>query len=82
MATKIVAQNYHHIDNGGVLFSIEDRGDELGYFLVMSSNYYGYPSFMIELPLGNKDSYLDSKWLRETGDMFILASNKINNSSK
>lgn len=77
MTTKVLAKHYHHIDNGGVTFSIEDRGSESGAFLVIEIQYYGYPSLKTEIEMGGNFGFLGSQWLQQLGTMFILASEDV-----
>ena len=73
--TNIIAEHNHHIDNGGVSFIIEDRGSESGWFLIISTQYFG--AIKTELELGSNFGYLGPEWLQKIGLMFLSASEKL-----
>ena len=82
MRTTRIIDDYHHIDNGGVIVSIVDAGykendldkeDHQGIFLEIETSYFGYPGIKSSIRIDS----LGPEWLEKIGKMFFAASNKI-----
>ncbi len=72
---KVIKEHYHHVDNGGVTFSVIDKGIKHGGLVLrMETQYYGYPSLMSELRIENE---LGAEFLEKIGLMLIAASSSI-----
>lgn len=71
---KTIKEHSQHIDNGGVILSIVDKGyKDGGITLIMEAQYFGYPCVKSEICIGT----LGSEWLEKVGLMFIAASEEI-----
>jgi|SRR5208282_5724137 len=71
--------HYHHIDNGGPMIAIVDRGLGKGIFLEMTTSYHGYPSISVDMQLDAFDMGEKgvADFLQKSGLMFIKAAEAV-----